>query len=220
MFLYVFTGFSLICGGLYLFKPRLFYRNVINLSIFIVKNLLWVKKLKIKYWDEKTQLRYFKKYEIDNVDIHELLYKITDVDKNYTYNYTLKYIVEKHINEINNQGVVSEVNNKLKEIDHVDILNERINKILHCGFYWDDDPETILDLTQDLRHFVLHFDCEKTTLYRFIKYIIESYNLKIDSDDGDTCGLSIIKNDDFFLCQNSFIFIKILIVYNFKFTRY
>lgn len=193
MFFYVFAGFSLFCGGVYLVRPRIFYRTVINISIVIIKNFIWLKQIKNNLFGEKTKLIHDEEVIIDNYNIQAFTYKVNDTDKNYTHNYKLKYILDN-----NNIDVKHHIQNKLQELNNFEILNNKMNTILHCNFYWDNDPETILELTEDLRHFVLHFDCDETTLYKFIKYIIKKYNLNVDLEDHDTCGIFLIKNDDFF----------------------
>ena len=204
MFLYVFTGFGLLCGGVYLFKPRLFYKGVINVSITVIRNMLWLKQLKRKYLDEPNQLLHNKELEIDDIKVHEFTYRTTNFENNYTYNYVLKYIVDNNLegdieNEKNHtEKVKKNIKNKLNDITNIEILEEKINKILHCSFYWDEDPETVVELTSDLRHFVLHFDCEETTIYKFLKYANQNYDLNLNIYDADKCGLSIIKNDDIF----------------------
>jgi len=188
MFVYIFTGISIICTGIYVWKPSLIY----NTSIFLIRNVLWIKQLKKKYIDEKISIIHKEEIEIDNFKIHEFSYKMNDIDKNYTYKYTLKYIGE------NKDNIQKYIKEKLYNINELEKLNSEFNQILHCNFYWKDDPDTILDLTTDIRYFVLHFDCEETTIYKFIKYIIHDYDLNVDLEDYDNCGLFLIKNDDSF----------------------
>lgn len=198
MFFYIITGVTLICGGLYIFKPRIFYKGVLNVSLSLIKSVLWLKQLKQQLLDEKTDLVFKRKIKTDKNYVYEFEYKNIDKEKNYTHKYTLKYILDEDLKDKENL-IKKEIEKKVKN-KGIEELNNNTNKILHCSFYWDNDPETIYDLTSDLRHFVLHFDCENTTIDKFINYIeyLNNNNLKLYLQDKDNCGLSIIKNDDLF----------------------
>lgn len=195
MFLYIFVGFSLLFGGIYLFNPGLFYKGIINISLIVIKNMLWLKQIKRNYLEEVNQLVHNNELEIDDIKVHEFVYKTTNLENNYSYNYVLKYIEnkDKNKNEVNKN-----IKNKLKNLENIDILDEKINKILYCSFYSEEDVEKVIDLTKDLRYFILHFECEETTIYKFLKYANENYNLNMDTYDSDKCGLCVIKNDDTF----------------------
>jgi len=167
---------------------------VFNVSISIVKNFIWLKQLKQKYTNEKTTLVYQSKKIINDITIHEFDYKRIDKDKNYTYNYKLKYITDLE----HNNKIESEIREKLVLFENLENLNNKLNQILHCSFYWDDEEDVLVDLTSDLRHFVLHFDCDNTKLYKFLQYAIKHHDLSLRIQDEEKCGISIIKNDDFF----------------------
>lgn len=197
MFQYIIAGFSIFVGVLYYYKPNTFYGYVINTSIFVIRNVLWLKQLKQKMLNKKTEILYKNKITIDDLTVYEFELKTIDVDKNYNNNYILKYIINN--DEINNEKeIIREMENKLLKSYDIELLHEKLNKILHCSFYWEEDPDVLIDLTSDLRHFILYFDCDKTTMFNFLKYMINNYNLNIDSNNNNKCGLYIIKNDDLF----------------------
>jgi hypothetical protein len=181
--------------GVYIYKPKLFFNYAINTTIYMMRGtircIIWIKRLKQKLFNEKNKLIYNKKTTIDDIIVYEFKYKEIDIKKNYEYNYVFKYITE----DDNQIKIKNEIMDKIKNIEN---LNNKLNKILHCSFYWDLDMESTIDLTSDFRHFVLHFDCDKTTLYKFIKYVVKKYDLNLYLENEEIRGIYIIKNDELF----------------------
>lgn len=197
MIQYIIAGFSIFVGVLYYYKPNIFYRYTISASIFMIRNVIWLKQLKQKFFNNKTEILYKNKIKLDELSIYEFELKKIDINKNYNNNYILKYIINN--DEIKDERKeMNEMKNKLLKLYDIELLHEKLNKILHCSFYWEEDPDVLIDLTNDLRHFILYFECDKTTMFNFLKYMINNYKLNIDSNNEDKCGLYIIKNDDMF----------------------
>jgi hypothetical protein len=201
MFGYIASGIGILCGYMYVFKRNIFYKYTFNLSVVILRNMLWLKQLKQKMLNNKTELIYKDKLIIDDIIVYEYKLQTINNENNYNGNYILKYIIDKEmdreeIEEDREEKIKEEIENKLIKLYDMEWLHEKLNKILHCSFYWEEDSGTIIDLTSDLRHFILYFDCDKTTMCKFMKYMINIYKLNIN--DNSKCGIYIIKNDETF----------------------